>query len=269
MDTKIAINHILILTLIKTLVNNGVYVMSEKINTYSLENVSKVIDDGGQRSILNNISLNISEGEFLGLRGKSGAGKSTLLNILGCIDNISSGKIYFEGKDISRYTKKEKILFIRKIGLIFQHFYLIEHFNVFENIALPLRLCGERKAEIEKKVNLSLENVGLEPDKLRQLPKTLSGGEKQRVAIARAIVKSPKVILADEPTGSLDSENESIILDLLQKIHSDRQGVTVILVSHNPNVIEICSKVIELADGEIVQPFPNFADGGIVESIQK
>ncbi len=269
MDTKIAINHILILTLIKTLVNNGVYIMSEKINTYSLENVSKVIDDGGQRKILNNISLNISEGEFLGLRGKSGAGKSTLLNILGCIDNISSGKIYFEGNDISNYTKKEKILFIRKIGLIFQHFYLIEHFNVFENIALPLRLCGERKTDIEKKVRLSLENVGLEEDKLTQLPKTLSGGEKQRVAIARAIVKSPKVILADEPTGSLDSENESIILKLLQKIHSDRQGVTVVLVSHNPKVIERCSKVIELADGGIVEPFLNFADGEIVESIQK
>ena len=232
--------------------------MSEKKILYSLDGVNKIINDGyGQeRKIINNIDLKIYESDFFGIRGKSGSGKSTLLNILGCIDDISSGSIIYRDRNISSFKKEQKSSFLlREIGFVFQSFHLIEHLNVFENIAVPLRLSGRKQAEIKQRVKLCLQSVGLDDKILMQFPRTLSGGEKQRVTIARAIINAPRVILADEPTGSLDSYNESLILDLLQKIHSERKGVTVILVSHSTNVINICSDIIDLADGKIINQY--------------
>jgi len=294
---------------------------------YSLYKITKEIDDGGKRRILDNISFNIFEGDFCGIIGKSGAGKSTLLNILGGIDSLTDGQLFFNKHDISSKSRREMAFFRRKIGFVFQSFQLIEHLNIHENVALPLRLSGKKYNDnlIKERTIKALRDTGLIPEilcfsskeyttlidrctsrhvkdsliasttqndenflielskipnevfhslgedlkgnlkcwprtylsvdsrkKLEQSPRTLSGGEKQRVAIARALIHDPKVILADEPTGSLDSQNQAIVLNLLRSIHAQRKDIAIILVSHSKNVIDSCSRVIELSDGKLV-----------------
>ena len=291
---------------------------------YSLRNVCKsVIDGQHNKNILSNISLDINQGDFCGVKGESGAGKSTLLNILGGMEKMTSGEFLFEGRDIANKNSSEMAKFRREIGFIFQSFQLIDHLNVHENVSIPLMLKGAshknrdsrvfgacRKAQLIKDVFIfpeqdysefldnhsnpeqiqkdllpflvcqdksiviethrmpeKIKNLLYDPalkkyamtmgiSKLKQSLKTLSGGEQQRVAIARAIVNNPRVILADEPTGNLDSSNEDQILALLQELHSTL-GITIIIVSHSEKVISRCRRVIQIADGAIVDDYQN------------
>lgn len=258
---------------------------------YKLHNVYKQVNDGKKRKfILKDISLSISSGEFCGIIGRSGAGKSTLLNILGGIDTISMGdfsfcsddetSIQFNNDKISFRDKKNKnkpkknhsramAFFRKKIGFVFQSFQLINHFSVFDNVATPLMIQGKGEDEIKNEVKSALYSVGflqhkmhsekldedsaLVENQMAQLPKSLSGGEKQRVAIARAIVTKPTVILADEPTGSLDQKNEEIILNLLKDIHA-KSGITIVLISHSIDIVNnYCSRIIEFDEGKIIR----------------
>lgn len=231
-----------------------------KETIYSLKNISKEVEDGTTRKVLDNISFDICEGDFYGIVGESGAGKSTLLNILGGIDVASSGEMTFCNQKVKLTDKRKLAHFRRNIGFIFQSFHLINHLSVFENVALPLRIDGASSRKIEAKTVEALTEVGLiereigseSRQKLRQSPKTLSGGEKQRVAVARALIREPRVILADEPTGSLDARNKDIVLNLLEKIRSMRSDVAIVLVSHDLKVINrYCqSGVVYLKDGK-------------------
>jgi putative ABC transport system ATP-binding protein len=237
--------------------------MSENINTiiYSLRNVSKEVDDGEKRKILDNISLDIYDRDFCGVVGKSGSGKSTLLNILGGIDLISSGSLHFFGRNISINNNRQKMaIFRRDIGFIFQSFQLIDGLSIYENVALPLRLRKETSSKINAKVIQALKDSRFieredtdiaYQQRLSKSPKNLSGGEKQRVAIARALVNDPKVILADEPTGSLDSHNQEVIMKLLLSLHKVKK-ITIVLVSHSSEIIEKCPRVIEIEDGKLL-----------------
>jgi ABC-type lipoprotein export system ATPase subunit len=227
---------------------------------YHLENINKEVNDGKKRKIVDNISLSIYEEDFCGIIGKSGSGKSTLLNILGGIDQISDGNMYFYGKRMSEKNKKELAYFRRDIGFVFQSFQLIDHLSIFENVALPLRLSKTNSHEVERRVFNSLKDSSFISEensqdwrrRLNNSPKNLSGGEKQRVAIARALVNNPKVILADEPTGSLDSNNQEVIMALLLDIHKTRRNTTVVLVSHSSEIIERCPRIIKIEDGRLL-----------------
>ena len=182
-----------------------------------LKNICKTYD--GAHTVLDGISMTIDSGEFLMLIGKSGCGKSTLLNILGLLDDPTSGEYSFEGRDLATLKEKEKALFRReKIGFIFQSFYLIEEFNVIDNVSHPLGYAGVKKSERYRIAREKLDLLGM-ADRATEKVTRLSGGEQQRVAIARALVNDPKVILADEPTGNLDTQNRDMVMDILQRLH--------------------------------------------------
>jgi ABC-type lipoprotein export system ATPase subunit len=226
---------------------------------YHLKKVKKTVNDGRKtKDILSDIFLEIYQGEFLGIIGESGAGKSTLLNILGGMEKISHGQILFNQHDISKNNSRQMAKFRREIGFIFQSFQLINHFDVQQNVSLPLILKGLDSGKIRKQVTKNLirsrflkDMTPQELSRLKQLPNTLSGGEQQRVAIARAIINQPQVILADEPTGNLDSENEAQILNLLEELNQEFK-ITIVIVSHSPKVVERCKRLVRLADGKKV-----------------
>jgi putative ABC transport system ATP-binding protein len=200
---------------------------------------------------LMDVSLKVDKGEFLAVMGPSGSGKSTLLNLLGCLDTATSGEYLLDGKEVSHLNKK-KYADIRnqKIGFVFQGFNLLPRTSAFENVELPLiydrqnRIKDGRQAIIE-----ALRRVGLE-DRMNHMPQQLSGGEQQRVAIARAIVNKPAIILADEPTGNLDTHTSTDILSILSELN--QQGITIILVTHEYNLAEYARRVIKLRDGHII-----------------
>lgn len=201
---------------------------------------------------LNNIELNIQNGELLAIIGKSGAGKTTLLHNIACIDSFDEGAVFLiNGTDITSLSDNEKAKLRNKtIGLVFQDFALVPEFTVFENVELPLVLAKEKRTVRKSKVLEALRKVGLE--KLAYKDVTyLSGGEKQRVAIARAIVNSPDIILADEPTGALDTKTGDIIFDLLKSLNDD--GKTVIIITHDKDIANKCQRVIEISDGKILK----------------
>jgi len=249
---------------------NG-WTINMKNKLYILNNVNKIIHDGNKKKhILNNISFDIEFNDFFGIIGDSGAGKSTLLHILGGMDTISSGKIFCNNKELNK-TKNKMAHFRRNIGFIFQSFQLINHLNVYSNVAAPLIISKLDKQKIEKKVQNALINVNFIKDRkdrrIYQLPKTLSGGEKQRVAIARAIVNNPKVILADEPTGSLDSKNTNNILELLKLINK-KMKITIIIVTHDNKILsQCCSKAIYIEDGKIIETY-EYKNGQVSNIIQ-
>lgn len=240
-------------------------IQESKNNMYKLDRVTKEVKDGtNSKIILNDISLEIQEGEFIGVSGESGAGKSTLLHILGGLDTISSGILTFDSGNVSKMDDNRMSILRRKIGFVFQSAYLIDHLNVLDNVLMPLKINNKNTKKMRERAIECLVRVKMADDinspsllgygknlKLSQLPRTLSGGEKQRVAVARAIVTNPSVILADEPTGSLDKENEEIVFNLLQEIN-EKDGITVVLVSHNQDLINKCSRIINIKDGKIV-----------------
>jgi len=200
---------------------------------------------------IQNVSLHIKPGEFVSIVGQSGTGKTTLVKVLIAEERPTKGQIVIGGWDISRIRGSEVPILRRQIGVVFQDFKLLPKKTVFENVAFALEVCGTPRRKIKKIVNQVLKIVGLE-DKAKRYPRQLSGGEQQRVVIARALVHRPKILVADEPTGNLDSINTQEIIDLLKKINEF--GTTVVLVSHDREVINALRKrVITLEDGQIVQ----------------
>jgi putative ABC transport system ATP-binding protein len=215
------------------------------------ENLKKIYQtEEIETSALNDISLEIKEGEYVAIMGPSGCGKSTLLNVLGLIDQFSGGKYLFLGEDISRASERKRAG-IRKsnIGFVFQSFNLIDELTVFENVELPLLYLKFSASERRQRVNEVLEHMQLMARK-NHFPQQLSGGQQQRVAVARAVVARPKLILADEPTGNLDSAHGDEVMRLLGELHA--AGTAVIMVTHSPAYAEYAQRIIHLFDGQIV-----------------
>ena len=201
------------------------------------------------KNAINDITLDINKGDFIIITGLSGAGKSTLLKLIYHGEAISEGQILIDGMNLSRISKNTTYSLRRKFGIIFQDFKLISNKSVYNNVSIVLEAMGEKKRIISKKVRSVLRVVGME-DKIDALPLSLSGGEQQRVAVARAVVGEPKIILADEPTGSLDSESSNIIFNLLEKFHS--RGATIIVATHDKELISKAkAKIINLSQGQI------------------
>ncbi len=203
-----------------------------------------------ETTALNNVNLNIQEGEYVAIMGPSGCGKSTLLNVLGMIDNPSSGEYHFLGQEVSRYSERQRAnLRKENIGFVFQSFNLIDELTVFENVELPLLYLGFSASERKKRVNEVLEQMEIMA-RMNHFPQQLSGGQQQRVAVARAIVSRPKLILADEPTGNLDSAHGEEVMRILGELHE--AGTTIVMVTHSPAYAEYSHRTIHLFDGHIV-----------------
>jgi len=203
-----------------------------------------------ETTALNNVNLDIKEGEFVAIMGPSGCGKSTLLNILGLLDNPSSGEVFFLDQEISKYTERKRTN-LRKanIGFIFQSFNLIDELTVYENVELPLLYLKMSAADRKKKVESVLDKMKI-AHRRNHFPQQLSGGQQQRVAVARAVVTNPKLILADEPTGNLDSANGEEVMDLLTKLNEE--GTTILMVTHSPSHAEYSHRIIQLFDGHVI-----------------
>ncbi len=198
---------------------------------------------------LREVDLQIETGQYIAIMGASGSGKSTLMNMLGCLDRPTTGSYLLDGKDISGMEDDELSRIRReKIGFVFQAFNLISQLNAIENVEVPLFYHGVHRRERNRRAIERLEAVGL-GDRLTHRPAELSGGEQQRVAIARALINNPSIIMADEPTGNLDSKTGNAILALLTELH--QRGMTIIVVTHDPRVADQCQRIIKLADGEI------------------
>ena len=217
----------------------------------TVDNINKTYKNGSlELQVLKNISFKVDKGEFLAIMGSSGSGKSTMMNILGCLDNQYEGRYILDGIDISKSTENELgEIRNKKIGFIFQSFNLLPRLTALENVELPLVYSSIPKEERHKRANELLEMVGLK-DRTHHRPNELSGGQRQRVAIARALVNNPSIILADEPTGNLDSKSEGEIIEILQKLN--KMGKTIVIVTHEPNIGEIAERKIIFKDGEII-----------------
>ena len=199
---------------------------------------------------LNNVTLEIKEGEFVAIMGPSGCGKSTLLNILGLLDNPTNGTYELNGLEVSKYTEAQRTN-LRKgvIGFVFQSFNLIDELNVYENIELPLLYMGVPKEERKRRVEEAMKRMDIS-HRVKHFPQQLSGGQQQRVAIARAVVANPKIILADEPTGNLDSKNGKEVMELLTQLN--KEGTTVVMVTHSQHDAGYATRTINLFDGQVV-----------------
>ena len=217
----------------------------------TVDNVNKTYKNGSlELQVLKNISFKVDKGEFLAIMGSSGSGKSTMMNILGCLDNQYEGRYILDGIDISKSTENElSEIRNKKIGFIFQSFNLLPRLTALENVELPLVYSSIPKEKRHKRANELLEMVGLK-DRTHHRPNELSGGQRQRVAIARALVNNPSIILADEPTGNLDSKSEGEIIEILQKLN--KMGKTIVIVTHEPSIGEIAERKIVFKDGEII-----------------
>jgi len=214
-------------------------------------NLTKVFrTDEVETTALNNVSFGITPGEFVAIMGPSGCGKSTLLNILGLLDNPTDGEYFFNGAEVSRFTERQRARMRKEnIGFVFQNFNLIDELNVFENVELPLIYLGLSATERKKRVGDALEQMQI-THRRKHFPLQLSGGQQQRVAVARAVVANPKLILADEPTGNLDSANGEEVMNLLERLN--QQGTTLIIVTHSQRDAEYAHRIIRLFDGQIV-----------------
>ena len=209
-------------------------------------------DKSGNLEVLKNINFTVKEGEFFVIQGPSGAGKSTLLHILGGLDDPTTGSVYFKGADIYSLDESSRSDFRnRKVGFVFQFFHLLPELNALENVLLPgiIKSWWDRKKSLKSAKEL-LERLGLK-DRLTHRPGALSGGEQQRVAIARALVNKPQLLLCDEPTGNLDSENGKNILQLLNELNID-QKITIIMVTHDRDIASVAGRVLHLKDGVIL-----------------
>ena len=216
-----------------------------------LVNLKKVFaTEEVETTALNSINLEVNEGEYVAIMGPSGCGKSTLLNVLGLIDQPTSGDYFFLGQEVSKFSERKRAS-LRKnnIGFVFQSFNLIDELTVFENVELPLLYLGLTVAERKKRVSETLGHMALMARR-NHFPQQLSGGQQQRVAVARAVVTRPKLILADEPTGNLDSTHGEEVMKLLGELHE--QGTAVLMVTHSPSYAEYAQRIIHLFDGNIV-----------------
>lgn len=223
--------------------------MSEAVRA---EGLVKEYGDGDARlTVLRGIDLGIARGETVALCGPSGSGKSTLLNLIGCLDRPSSGRIWVDGRDVSRLSRVEQAsMRLRTLGFIFQSFNLLSDATALENVMMPLVYAGTGREERKRRALEVLERVGL-GDRTGHLPNQLSGGQKQRVAIARACVTRPRILLADEPTGALDTKTGGDVLELLTELHGE-EGMTIVMVTHDDEVAAWAQRRIDLRDGVIV-----------------
>lgn len=216
-----------------------------------LINLKKIAKNYGTKkkiAAVRSFDLAIQQGEMLAIMGRSGSGKSTVLNVIAGIDKPSGGTYLFEGKNMLKITGDRMTRFRRDhIGVVFQHFALIDDYTVYNNIAIPLKLRRISKAETDRRVREISEELGIST-LFSKYPKELSGGEAQRTAIARAVIAKPKLILADEPTGALDEENGSKIMQVFQKLHD--QGNTIVIVTHDPDIAAMCERTVWIKDGK-------------------
>ena len=208
-----------------------------------------------ETTALNNVSFEIADGEFVAIMGPSGCGKSTLLNILGLLDNPTSGSYELLGQEVAKLREKDRTKFRKgNIGFVFQSFNLIDELNVYENVELPLRYLNISAAERKERVTAMLKRMNIS-HRAQHFPQQLSGGQQQRVAIARAVVSNPKLILADEPTGNLDSKNGKEVMELLRELNAD--GTTIVMVTHSQRDAAVAQRTINLFDGAIVSDVKN------------
>ena len=217
-----------------------------------IENLSKVFrTENVETTALNGVSLEVKEGEFVAIMGPSGCGKSTLLNILGLLDNPDSGHYWLAGEEVGHLKEKDRTRYRRgRIGFVFQSFNLIDELTVEENVDLQLRYMGVAAKERRERVTEILRKVGLS-HRAKHYPQQLSGGQQQRVAIARAVVGKPKLILADEPTGNLDSKSGLAVMELLSQLNAE--GTTIVMVTHSQHDAQMASRIINLFDGQVVE----------------
>lgn len=201
--------------------------------------------------VLKDICLTVEEGEYVAIMGPSGSGKTTLMNIIGCLDKPTSGMYELAGENVSKLKDRElSDLRLKSIGFVFQSFHLMPRESAAENVALPLSYAGVRKKERKLRATKALERVGL-GDRVNFKPTQLSGGQKQRVAIARAMVNNPKILLADEPTGALDSKSGEQIMELFGKLNEE--GVTIVMITHDPKIATNAKRIVRIIDGEIFE----------------
>lgn len=216
-----------------------------------LRNISKSYINGKvELPVLKNVNFHIKKGEFVAIMGPSGSGKSTLMNILGCLDNDFEGEYHLDKVEVNK-LKDKKLSRVRnvKIGFVFQSFNLLSKQTAIHNVMLPMIYAGVKRKERLERATKALESVGL-GDRLHHKPNELSGGQRQRVAIARALVNNPAILLADEPTGNLDSQSEKEILEIFENLN--KEGVTIIMVTHEPEIGKKCKRVINLRDGRVL-----------------
>ena len=216
-----------------------------------LQNVTKSFrTDEVETTALNSFNIDVEQGEFVAVMGPSGCGKSTLLNILGMIDNVSEGNYFFNGVDVAGHNEQQLAVARKQnLGFIFQSFNLIDELSVYENVELPLLYQGVAAAERKQRVDAVLEKIAI-IQRRNHLPQQLSGGQQQRVAVARAVVGNPKLILADEPTGNLDSVNGEDVMQLLTKLNGE--GTTIVMVTHSQPHAEYAQRVINMLDGHVL-----------------
>ena len=199
--------------------------------------------------VLKDINLQVEEGEYVAIMGPSGSGKSTLMNIIGCLDKPTKGTFRLDGQKVLEQKENQVAeVRLRSIGFVFQNFQLLPKLSALDNVALPLIYAGVKKKERRKRAQIALERVGL-GDRLHFVPSQLSGGQKQRVAIARAMVNNPKILLADEPTGALDSKSSHQVMELFEELN--KEGVTVIMITHDAGVAKCAKRIVDIFDGEI------------------
>ncbi|MGI1833713.1 MULTISPECIES: ABC transporter ATP-binding protein [Bacillus] len=217
-----------------------------------LSNVTKSYEVAEETfDVLSDVNLVIGKGEYMSIMGPSGSGKSTLMNIIGCLDHPTSGQYHFQGMELSAAKDQElAVIRNRSIGFVFQQFYLLPRLNARRNVELPMIYAGISQKERKERAEMALEKVGL-ADRMKHMPNELSGGQKQRVAIARAIVNEPKLILADEPTGALDSKTSGSIMEQFTKLNEE--GTTVVLVTHEEEIAAYTNRIVVVRDGRFVQ----------------
>jgi len=220
-----------------------------------IENLFKVYRNGSlEVTALRDVSFAVAEGEFVSIMGQSGSGKSTLMNILGCLDTMTKGDYFLDSENVST-IKGKKLAQIRnrKIGFVFQSYNLLPRLNALQNVELPMIYAGTRGKKRRQAAMEALERVGL-AERVHHKPSELSGGQKQRVAIARALVNSPAILLADEPTGNLDSRSGEEIMGIFQRLN--REGVTIVMVTHEPDIAEHTNRIVAFKDGRIIKDEP-------------
>ena len=223
-----------------------------------IKNVTKIYTGAGSSTLaLNDVSFGIAAREFVAIMGPSGSGKSTLMHILGCLDTPTRGQYFLEAQDVSQMSDDElAAIRSRKIGFVFQSFNLLSRASVFRNVSLPLVYGGAAIADRDEKTRTALISAGLAEDRWHHMSNQLSGGQMQRVAIARSLVNNPSLILADEPTGNLDTKTGEIVLETFQNLN-EKEGRTIILITHEPYVAQHADRIIHIKDGAILEDAKN------------